>query len=54
MTFESVNALVSDLTEDQADGLVCVVCSRDDRPQVPVGRSDTGSQVFACLECTSD
>jgi excisionase family DNA binding protein len=36
----------------QADGLACVVCGVDFRttpePQVPVGVSDTGSQVFAC------
>ncbi|MCA1709802.1 MAG: hypothetical protein LC808_43595 [Actinobacteria bacterium] len=36
----------------QADGLACVICARDylRRPtsRIPVGRSATGSQVFAC------
>ncbi|MDQ3273444.1 MAG: hypothetical protein M3Q39_00035 [Actinomycetota bacterium] len=35
-----------------ADGLACVVCGRDFRTpgsvSMPVGRSHTGSQVFAC------
>ena len=41
-----------------ADGLACVVCGRDFRlrrspARRPVGRSHTGSQVFACVgECT--
>ena len=42
----------------QADGLACVVCGRDFRTpgsvSVPVGRSHTGSQVFACVgECAA-
>lgn len=41
------------LTEAQADGLVCVVCGGDE-PTVPVGRSDTGSQVFACAQCCGE
>lgn len=37
-----------------ADGLACVVCgrsflSRGSRVRLPVGRSDTDSQVFACV-----
>lgn len=36
----------------QADGLACVICARDysrhPTQQIPVGRSLTGSQVFAC------
>ncbi len=40
------------LTAAQADGLACVVCGtdylRDTVPHTPVGRSHTGSQVFAC------
>jgi hypothetical protein len=43
------------LTPLQADGLACVVCGADFLrvrvPQVPVGRSVTGSQVFACVSC---
>jgi hypothetical protein len=38
----------------QADGLACVVCGADfevGEPSVPVGFSDTGSQVFACEGC---
>lgn len=42
----------SRLTAAQADGLSCVVCSADYLtvavPHRPVGRSATGSQVFAC------
>lgn len=37
----------------QADGLACVVCGADyltvKVARVPVGRSHTGSQVFACV-----
>lgn len=37
----------------QADGLACVICTRDllhhPMPRVPVGRSVTGSQVMACV-----
>lgn len=40
------------LSELQADGMACVVCGldyrRDGTPHVPVGRSPSGSQVFAC------
>jgi hypothetical protein len=41
------------LTARQADGLACVVCAADflvpgAGSHVPVGRSGTGSQVFAC------
>ncbi len=42
-----------DLSYAQADGLACVVCGRDFAvdghiTHLPVGRSATGSQVFAC------
>lgn len=42
------------LTDAQADGLACVVCGLDylhhgSSVSVPVGRSVTGSQVFACV-----
>ena len=46
-----------DLTPMQADGLSCVLCATNylinrHRAHRPVGRSHTGSQVFACLgEC---
>jgi hypothetical protein len=40
------------LTAAQADGLACVECGKNftttAAPSVPVGRSSTGSQVFAC------
>ncbi len=43
------------LTARQADGLACVVCGTDyiqvAVPHRPVGRSETGSQVFACRTC---
>ncbi len=42
------------LTPAQADGLACVVCNADflavKVPHRPVGRSHTGSQVFACTD----
>lgn len=42
----------NDLAPAQADGLACVICARDYLRQptqrIPVGRSHTGSQVFAC------
>jgi excisionase family DNA binding protein len=42
------------LTPAQADGLACVVCDVDylqvSTPRRPVGRSQSGSQVFACTE----
>ncbi len=42
----------------QADGLACVVCQANylivRTAHVPVGRSVTGSQVFACIgQCAS-
>jgi hypothetical protein len=52
-----VNAekIITRLTPLQADGLACVVCGADwlrvRVPHVPVGRSVTGSQVFACVGC---
>jgi hypothetical protein len=37
----------------QADGLACVICGRNvlrgNKVSLPVGRSHTGSQVFACV-----
>jgi len=48
----SVEPVLHGLTDAQADGLACVVCSvnflASAVPHVPVGRSHTGSQVFAC------
>lgn len=45
-------AVIGGLTEAQADGLACVICGADylrvRLAHVPVGRSSTGSQVFAC------
>jgi len=50
--------IITDLTPLQADGLACVVCQveylRVRVPSVPVGRSHTGSQVFACVACDPD
>jgi hypothetical protein len=44
-----------DHTPAQLDGLACIICDRDylisSTPHVPVGRSATGSQVFACFTC---
>lgn len=42
----------------QADGLACVACgllyTHSGMPHVPVGRSHTDSQVFACVgECAA-
>lgn len=46
--------IISGLTTGQADGLACVICGLDylrtvGSASVPVGRSVTGSQVFACV-----
>ncbi|MFC0539894.1 hypothetical protein [Kutzneria chonburiensis] len=50
--------IIAGLTPVQADGLACVACGADYLrvrvPHVPVGRSVTGSQVFACVGCYSD
>ncbi|MFI0354496.1 hypothetical protein [Actinomadura sp. 9N407] len=55
MAMEPTHGITFDaasLTEAQADGMACVVCSADymrvDVPSIPVGTSATGSQVFAC------
>ncbi len=43
----------NELTEAQADGLACVDCGTDlctVHASQPVGRSTTGSQVFACTD----
>lgn len=41
------------LNTAQSDGLACIECCTDyltaSTPHVPVGRSLTGSQVFACV-----
>lgn len=47
------------LSPAQADGQACVACGRNFRAKgsvaVPVGRSSTGSQVFACVRgCVDD
>jgi hypothetical protein len=46
------------LTPVQADGLAWAVCGADylrvHVPHVPIGRSGTGSQVFACVDCRPD
>jgi hypothetical protein len=51
----SRDPMITGLTTTQADGLACVVCGADYLrvrvPHVPVGRSVTGSQVFACAGC---
>ncbi|MEY7972582.1 hypothetical protein AB8O38_11345 [Saccharomonospora xinjiangensis] len=50
--------VITGLSPLQADGLACVVCGADYLcvrvPHVPVGRSVTGSQVFACVGCCAD
>ncbi len=47
-----MNRVWTNLSEAQADGQACVMCElpTGSRPggSVPVGRSRTGSQVFAC------
>lgn len=52
------DTIIAGLTALQADGLACVACGADYLrvrvPHVPVGRSVTGSQVFACLGCCPD
>jgi hypothetical protein len=52
------DTIIAGLTALQADGLACVVCGADYLrvrvPHVPVGRSVTGSQVFACVGCCPD
>lgn len=54
----SRDTIIRGLTALQADGLACVACSADYLgvrvPHVPVGRSVTGSQVFACIGCCPD
>jgi hypothetical protein len=54
----SGDTISAGLTAPQADGLACVACGADYLrvrvPQVPVGRSVTGSQVFACVGCCPD
>ena len=47
--------VITESTSLQADGLACVECEADYLqirvPHVSVGRSVTGSQVFACVDC---
>lgn len=49
----SRDMIITGLTALQADGLACVSCGADyltvATPHVPVGRSVTGTQVFACV-----
>ena len=51
----NVNTRIMGLDRMQADGLACVVCGASylqvATPHVPVGRSETDSQVFACVAC---
>ncbi len=51
----SGDTIITGLTPIQADGLACVTCGADYLrvrvPHVPVGRSVTGSQVFARVGC---
>ncbi|GDY32908.1 hypothetical protein [Gandjariella thermophila] len=47
--------VITGLTATQADGLACIICGLDylripGSVSVPVGRSMTGSQVFACVD----
>lgn len=52
------DTIIAGLTALQADGLACVACGADYLrvrvPHLPVGRSVTGSQVFACVGCCPD
>jgi hypothetical protein len=52
------DTISAELTALNADGLACVACGADYLrvrvPHVPVGRSATGSQVFACIGCCPD
>ena len=52
------DAIIARLTALQAGGLACVACGAGYLhvrvPHVPVGRSVTGSQVFACVGCCLD
>jgi hypothetical protein len=54
MGFDQERVMVG-LTKTQADGLECVICGS---PLLnvaePVGRSETGSQVFACVDCVAE
>ncbi|TKG66251.1 hypothetical protein [Prauserella endophytica] len=54
----SGEAIITGLNALQADGLACVVCGADYLrvrvPHVPLGRSVTSSQVFACVGCCPD
>ncbi|MFJ4845124.1 hypothetical protein [Streptomyces sp. NPDC088733] len=47
--------LPANLSDAAKDGLECVICGADylrvRTPHVPVGRSETGSQIFACVPC---
>ena len=54
----SHDTIIAGLSPLQADGLACAACGagylRVCVPHVPVGRSVTGSQVFACVGCCPD
>lgn len=55
MNYDTITA---GLAASQADGLACVACGADylrlRLPHVLVGRSATGSQVFASAGCCRD
>jgi hypothetical protein len=51
--------IINGLTTAQADGLACVICGLDylrspGCSSVPVGRSASGSQVFACISSCAE
>ncbi|MEU5270635.1 hypothetical protein [Streptomyces hygroscopicus] len=54
----SSNAIIESLDSAQTDGLVCAICGADylrvQVPHIPVGRSTTGPQVFACVGCAAE
>lgn len=41
------SADLSALSDDQLDGVACIVCGNDSAPQIPVGIGPRG-QIFAC------
>lgn len=52
---ETAEKIITGLTPQQADGLACVLCGTacldNPVPHRPIGRSTSGSQVFACSHC---
>jgi excisionase family DNA binding protein len=55
---QTTTAPTTHLSDAQADGLACVICGAnflvDKVTRYPVGRSDAGSQVFACVTHRDD